>query len=130
MSIIDFAWTFPSYILARAFERDAASGHARLTPLSQIMAPPVADGVPHIAIFTDADLAETFRERVPAASEMQLLEFTGPAQLKSLLTSLENRFDYAVMDLNPQTRVCRRFRIDEILPALDDWVDQLDSQSE
>ena len=129
MPIIDFAWTFPSYVLARSFERDPVSGNVRLTPVSQIMAPLVADVLPHIAIFTDADLAETFRDRVAAAAEMQLLEFTGPAQLKTLLVSLRDRFQYAVMDLNPQSRVCRRFLLDEILQAIDDWIDGLDSES-
>ena len=128
MPNIDFAWTFPSYVLARSFDRDPVSGNVRLTLLSQIMAPPVADGLPHVAIFTDADLAETFRDNVPAASEMQLLEFTGPAQLKSLLVSLHDQIQYAAMDLNPQTRVCRRFLIEEILQALDDWIDETQTQ--
>lgn len=124
---LEFVWTFPCYILARDFRTDPESGNVSLDVHTRIVAPDVAgDGNKHVAIFTDADLAEMFRERSPMAADMQPVEFATPASLKAFLDAIQVNFQFAAIDLNPQTRVCRSFLIGEMLPALDRWINDLD----
>ena len=123
---MDFAWTFPCFVLADNVESNAEE--MRLASGSRIMAPRVTGADPHVAVFTDLDLAETFREQVPAASQMDCVEVPGPRQLKSLLRSLTSSFRHAVIDPNPMTGVCRCFLIEEMLTAADDWISKLDEE--
>lgn len=126
MSKSDFVWTFPCYILADNVESNAEE--MRLASGSRIVAPRVTGADPHIAIFTDLDLAENFREQVPAAFQKGCIEVSGPLQLKSLIGSLSGSFRHAVIDPNPQTGVCRRFLIEEMLAAADDWISELNGE--
>jgi hypothetical protein len=117
----DFAWTFPCYILAQGDQFEDSARHP--VTETRVFAPDVAgDGEQRIAIFTDRDLAESFREQVPAAAGLQLTEFAGPVRLKTFLATVQSHFRYATIDLNPRTRVCRSFLISEMMPALDRWI--------
>jgi len=129
MTRSDFAWTFPCYVLAQGDQTEEAAGGAPHETLMQIFAPEVAgDGEKHVAIFTDHDLAESFREQVPAVVDLQLVEFTTPVRLKTFLDTVQNHFKYAAIDLNPQTRVCRSFLVAEMMPALDQWIEESEGQ--
>lgn len=124
----DFAWKFPCYVLAQDFDRDAETGAVRLTAGTQIFAPRVSgDDEQHVALFTDADAATAFQEQVPSTVAMELLQFAVPEELKSFFKAVGGQFSYAVIDLNPQTRVCRSFAVEEILTALDCWTRESDS---
>jgi|GEM_PF-3495782 hypothetical protein len=129
MTKSDFTWTFPCYILAHSDETEEAVGGAPLETPMRIFAPEVAgDGVKHVAIFTDRDLAESFQQQVPAVADLQLVEFATPVRLKAFLDTVQNHFRYAAIDLNPETRVCRSFLLVEMMPALDRWITDSEGQ--
>ena len=71
----DFIWTFPTYLLARNFATDPATGNIMFNTDLKFIAPAVAPtGEQGVAMFTDRYLAEEYLAQTNPELGMRLLE--------------------------------------------------------
>ena len=116
----DFVWTFPTFLLARNFVTDPATGNIMFNTDLKFIAPAVAPtGEQGIAMFTDRHLAEEYLELTSPELGMRLLKISGPQALAYFLRNAPKKYRYVAVDPNRTTRVIRGFLIQAVLQALD-----------
>jgi hypothetical protein len=127
MNASEFAWTFPLYIIVGDCNTDPDTGRTLYDDKLRFITPEAWPGGPTaIAIFTDWDLAETYRQKCQHAQSLRLLDFPGPAELKSFLEAAHNNYQVVVVDVNRQTRRAQTFYLQEVI----DHMDHLDRQED
>ena len=96
-----FVWTFPCYILAATPVGDTDAGDVAIDSNLQFIAPEIGPpgGEQGIAIFTDAHLAEEYRDQTDSKLNLSLLEFATPSQLKAFLERAQDQYRHVVVDL-------------------------------
>jgi hypothetical protein len=120
MSASDFAWTFPVYILARNYQMDPATESVIFDENIRFITPEAFPNGPRaIALFTDADLGEDFRDQGQDISGVDLLPFHSPAALRGFLARAMSDYQVAVVDLNRKTRRCTPFTLAEVISEMD-----------
>ena len=116
----EFVWTFPTYLLARNFVVDPATGNILFNRDLQFIAPAVnPSGEQGIAMFTDRDLAEEYLAQTNPALGMSLLELSGPTQLRDFLRHAPRKYRYVAVDPNRTTRIIRGILIPAVLAAIE-----------
>ena len=112
-----YVWTFPCYILARDVGIDPESDGPAFDESSRFIAPERESGGERIiAIFTDLDLAERYRD--DCSVSVDCVRFSSPSQLISFLELARATYQHVAVDLNRQTRHSRLFSIDELIYEL------------
>src|SRR5882757_3888836 len=99
-----FVWTFPLYIVAGNLDIDA-SGNPSFRNDTFYVAPK-ADGEHHLAIFTDADLAQDYIERCNPALNLQAVACS-PGEMLRLLKLAGNTWPGFLIDPSPDGRPSR-----------------------
>jgi hypothetical protein len=123
MSKSEFLWTFPCFVLATQFNRDAETGSVLFNEGFRVVALKLTgDAEKQIPIFTDEALAEDYAAR-SASTGLTLVELSTPEALKDFLVLAARAFKHAAIDLSPQAKFSRLFLIEEILAQIDDWID-------
>ena len=117
----DFVWTFPTFLLARNFVTDSATGNIMFNYDLQFIAPAVAaTGEQGIAMFTDRHLAEEYLELIGPELGMRLLEISGPHQLGYFIRNVSKKYRYVAVDPNCKTGVIRSLLIEDVLKCIDE----------
>lgn len=120
METTGFLWTFPSFALATNVTIDPVTGGVLLDDNIRFIAPCMPTEQ-HIAIFTDSDLAEEYRELCNRDLDLHLLPLADPEALRSFFIRARGRFRNAVIDPNPKTRIGRIVPLDDAIPQLARW---------
>jgi hypothetical protein len=117
----DFVWTFPSYLLAKNFVTDPATGNVMFNKDLQFIAPLVTPaGEQGIAMFTDLQLAEEFLEQTNPQLGLRPMEISGPQALGYFLRNAPKKYRYVAVDPNRKTGIIRSFLIQTVLQSLAD----------
>lgn len=125
MNDCEFVWTFPVYILAMNYTVDPATESIVFDDQIRFIAPEAwPNGPKAIALFTDSDLANEFREQSPMGSQLDLVAFGSPAGLKAFLVLAQHAYSIVVADLNRKSRKATPFMIQEVLAAMDRLIAQ------
>jgi hypothetical protein len=111
-----FVWTFPLFILAGNFLTDA-SGNPTFHADTYYVAPK-ADGKHHLAIFTDADLAQTYIERCNPALGLKALA-CNPGEMLRLLKLAGDRWPGFLIDPSPVGRPSRAAPFSVLIGAIE-----------
>jgi hypothetical protein len=120
MNASDFAWTFPVYILARGYTMDPATESVVFDENIRFITPEAYPGGPRaIALFTDADLAESFRREGMGTQGLDLLPFSSPAALRAFLVRAAVDYAVAVIDINRTTRRSIPLTLLEVIAEMD-----------
>jgi hypothetical protein len=123
MSKSEFLWTFPCFVLATQFNRDAETGSVLFDEGFRVVTLKLTgDAEKQIPIFTDEPLAEDYATR-STSTGLTLVELSTPEALKDFLVLAARAFKHAAIDLSPQAKFSRPFLIEEILAQIDDWID-------
>src|ERR1700687_253768 len=86
MQASEFVWTFPVYILATNYSMDPATESVVYNEKILFSTPEALPGGPcAIALFTDVNLAEEFRDQSSGRLNLDLLPFSSPSRLKVFL---------------------------------------------
>jgi hypothetical protein len=120
MDCSDFAWTFPVYILASSYSRDRRTGEIIFDDKLRFLTPEAWPGGERcVAIFTDSDLAESFRFESSKRIYMDLVPFESPARLRQFLIVASEFYRVLVVDLNRKTRRAEPFAIEEVIHEME-----------
>lgn len=113
-----FVWTFPVYVLATNYTLED-NGSFAFNENTGFMAPKMVDGVPHLAIFTDRDNAERYRERCGEDSDLRAFSFE-PDRMLWLLDIIAGDFPMMTIDPNPDRVWTRTQPLSNLIDAISD----------
>src|SRR4051794_16352095 len=99
-----FVWTFPLFILAGNSSVDANSNPSFHTDTYYVA--PKADGEHHLAIFTDADLAQDYLEHCNPALKLRAFGCS-PGEMLRVLKLAAGRWRGFLIDPSPLGRPSR-----------------------
>lgn len=111
-----FIWTFPLYMLAGNFTRNADGGpvfHERTFYVA-----PKADGQKHLAIFTDLDLAETYIEQYDPSLNIEAIPLS-PAEMLWIAKRGSNVWAGFLIDPSPEGRPSRAAPFSVLIDAIE-----------
>ena len=125
-----FVWTVPCYILAATPVVYTDAGGAVIGSNLQFIAPELGPpgGEQGIAIFTDAHLAEEYRDQTDSKLNLSLMQFATPSQLKAFLERAQDQYRRVVVDLNRKVPKGRVFLIHELISELGRCTDNPNDQ--
>jgi hypothetical protein len=112
-----FVWTFPVYVLATNYtlgDNDSFTFNEN----TRFMAPKMADGVPHLAVFTDRDNAERYRERCDKNPDLRAFGFE-PDGMLWLLDIIADDFPMMTIDPNPNYTWSRTESLSNLVDAIE-----------
>jgi hypothetical protein len=112
-----FVWTFPVYVLATNYTLED-NGSFAFNESTGFMAPKMADGVPHLAVFTDRDNAERYREQCGKDSDLRAFGFELDGMLW-LLDIIAADFPMMTIDPNPDRVWTRTQPISNLIDAIE-----------
>ena len=110
-----FVWTFPCYILAIGV--DPSSRGPAFDQSSRFITPELEPGGERVvAIFTDLDLAERFRD--DSSASVDCVKFSSPSQLISFLELARVDYQHVAVDPTHQLGRVRLMLIEELVYEL------------
>jgi hypothetical protein len=110
-----FVWTFPLFILAGNFE--VGANGPRFHGGTYYVAP-MADGERHLAIFTDADLAQDYIEHSNPALNLQAVG-CNPGEMLRLLKLVPDRWSGFLIAPRPQGPPYRAAPFSNLIDAIE-----------
>jgi len=111
----NFLWSFPCYFLVANQTADPATGEIVLDDNIRFLAP--SDGSEqHLAVFTDYDLADEFRQHSPRY--LTPLSCSTPVALELVLLRARGRYRSLTVDVNRKTGIGRQFDLEAALVTL------------
>jgi len=118
MNASEFVWTFPVYILATNYTMSPATEKVIFDDKIRFITPEAWPGGPcAIALFTDAHLAEQFRDE--SSPGLDVLPLRTPSALKEFLERAKGDYLAVVVDLNRKTRRATPFFVQEAIAEMD-----------
>jgi hypothetical protein len=113
----EFIWTFPVCVLATNFTRDPDRG-VLLDDNILFAAPEVEVGVQALAVFTDLDLAERFRDKNLHRDSLEVLPLS-PKMFVKVLRRARGRYKNVVVDPNYSIRIGRLIDFEDVLSGME-----------
>jgi hypothetical protein len=109
----EFVVTFPLYVLI--YEQASHAGRQATIDKNTRFVAPVYSGKPHLAVFTDDQLAQDYRNLCgPGVREVGF----PPEPMLQLLDRVSVHFQYIVIDPNPKARLSRSAPLSELVAAI------------
>jgi hypothetical protein len=116
----DFVWTFPCYILSGQYTSSPVTDFVIDEHLRYVAPYATGVGEQRVAIVTDSDLADEYRQLCNEPHKLARLGFPKPSHLKQYLELVQMNLRYAWVELNPKTHIGRLVLIQEAIPQLED----------
>lgn len=124
----DFVWTFPTFLLARNFVVDPATGDVRFGSDLQFIAPLVNPrGEQGIAMFTDRYLAEEYLALCKTQRDMRLMKIPDRLALINFLRNGPKKYRWVAVDPNRKTGMIHAMPIQGLLRALEESDDGMET---
>jgi hypothetical protein len=114
-----FVWTFPTFVLARNYTKDARTGIIDIDDDAIEFFTPEQ----HIALFTDSHLAQECLQQLSPDLGLSILTIPTPIALKNLLLKGRNAHEWVAVDPNPKTRIARLVSLADVLAAIEEHLD-------
>ncbi|MEX2308265.1 MAG: hypothetical protein WD738_11760 [Pirellulales bacterium] len=117
-SVDAFAWTFPLFVLG---EKPAIGpgGEMSTTKETHLISAEGPGGRPHLAIFTDVDLAEEFRQHCYRDSEVWKYPLNAAPEAVRFLRSTPREIPGVLIDPNPKTSIGLVMSVAEMIQSIE-----------
>ena len=115
-----YLWTFPVYVLAANITL-SEDGQIILDEDIRFASPEMEPGRPDLAVFTDVEWAENFRQSLQARDTLSALEL-GPESLLVLLRRALSNYPYIVVNLDRQTKIGATMKTENVIAGLEGFL--------
>jgi len=116
-----FAWTFPLYVLGGK-PATGPRGEMSITKETNLISAEGPGGQPHLAIFTDLDLAEDFRQHCYRDTELWKYPLNSASDALRFIRSAPREVPGVLIDPNPKTRMGRVMSVAEMIQSIEAYM--------